>query len=126
MELGFFPGLLAGLTAGWFGWMAHRAGRNRTLWAVGGAAFALITSTIVFGLGRSVSIPYSAHERAVDHFEWVVSAVALIGVVGWLLTLGLHRHHLVLWRTIKPESSQTADSKPASPAPRKEIRPVGR
>ncbi len=123
MELGSVPWLLAGLTGAWFGWMAHRAGRNLTLWGVGGAAFALVTSTIVLGLGQAAAIPYSDHDRSVEHLEWVLSAVALIAILGWLLTMSLHRHHLAIWGTFRPDSSpveaNAADSKPGSAAPRK-------
>jgi len=85
------PWLLALVTALWFGWMARRAERNWVLWGLGGAAFALVTSTIVFGLGQAASIPFSQSQRAALHLEWTVVAVVLIGLLGGLMTLGLPR-----------------------------------
>jgi len=118
MEIGRVPWLLAILTAGWFGWMASRAGRNWILWAVGGAAFGLVTSTIVMGLGQAVSIPFWDHERRVDHLEWTTAAVVLIALAGWVLTSSLHRHHLAIWRKIRPGADSTepatTDPKPGS------------
>ena len=123
MELAFLPWLLATLAAMWFGWMAYRADRSPTLWAVGGATFALVTSTIVLGLGQAVSIPYSDQDRAVEQAEWVVTAVALIAVLGWVLTLSLHGHHLAVWRAIKSDSGPaepfSAESKPGTVTLRK-------
>ena len=120
MEQRVIPWLLAGLTAGWFCWMGVRAGRNPALWGVGGAAFGLVTSAIVFGLAQARTIFYSAHDRRVGHIEWLVIAVLLILVFGWLLTLSLHRHHLAVWRKFNPESapaqSSAVEAKPASPA----------
>jgi uncharacterized membrane protein YidH (DUF202 family) len=105
MEIGQIPWLLTIITAGWFWWMAKRAERSVTLWAVGGAAFGLVISTIVLGLGHAASIPFSDHERTVDQIKWTAAAVFIIGVGGWTLTSGLHRHHLVLWRIIKKGDS---------------------
>jgi hypothetical protein len=103
METERIPWLLAALTAGWFGWMAHRAGRTATLWAVGGAAFGLVISTLVLGLGNATSIPFSDHERSVDQAEWIITSAVLIAIIGWLLTASLHRHHLLIWRKLKPD-----------------------
>jgi hypothetical protein len=118
MEIGMAPWLLALLTAGWFGWMARREERNLALWAVGGFAFGLVTSTLVLGLGQASSIPFSDHERKVDQIEWTVAAVVLIAVAGWLLTASLHRHHLTVWRKFKPGADSTdltsAESRPAA------------
>jgi hypothetical protein len=117
MEIGRIPWVLAILTAGWFGWMASRAGRNWILWAVGGAAFGLVTSTIILGLAHAASIPFSNRDRKVDQLEWTMAAVAVIGVGGWALTSSLHRHHLIIWRKIKPgpcsEEPATSEAKPA-------------
>lgn len=119
MEIGAIPWLLAIVTAGWFGWMAHRAARNVTLWAVGGAAFGLVVSTIILGLGHAASIPFSDHERAVDQIKWTTAAVVIIGVGGWALSSGLHRHHLKLWRKFTGGTggaSNGSDTKPAASA----------
>ena len=94
--------MLAILTAGWFGWLACRAERNWILWVVGGAAFGLVTSTLIFGLCQAASIPFSDHQRATDRLEWTIAAVVVILIGGWGLTSGLHRHHLAIWRLFRP------------------------
>jgi hypothetical protein len=85
------PWLLAVATAIWFGLTARRAERDATLWSLGGGFFALVVSTIVFGLGHAAAMPFSAHERARLHVQWTGEAVVLIGILGWLFTLGLYR-----------------------------------
>jgi len=121
MEIGTIPWLLAIITAAWFWWMAWRAGRNVTLWAVGGAAFGLVISTIVLGLGQASSIPFSDHERTVGQIKWTAAAVLIIVAGGWALASGLHRHHLMLWRRFKGDDATTngTEPKPASPPPSK-------
>jgi hypothetical protein len=121
METERLPWLFAILTAGWFGWMAHRAGRSWALWAVGGAIFGLVASTIVIGLGNAVSLPYSEHERTVHRLKWTAAAAALIVVVGWMLTSSLHRMHVSIWRRIKSQpaatpTAPTSESKTTTPA----------
>jgi hypothetical protein len=108
MDIGIIAWLLAILTAGWFGWMANRAGRNWVLWAVGGAAFGLVASTTIIGLEQSASIPFSYHERRMDHIKWTALAAVFIAVAGWALTASLHRHHLRLWQKIRPGSGSGA------------------
>ena len=102
METERMPWLFAILTAAWFGWMAGRAGRTKTLWAVGGAAFGLVISTLVIGLGHAVTIRFSDPARSAANIKYIVIATVLIAIVGWLLTSSLHRHHLSIWRSLKP------------------------
>lgn len=116
MEIGITPWLLAIVTAAWFWWMAKRAGRNVTLWAVGGAAFGLVASTIVLGLGHAVGIAFSDQQRRAHHLKWTAAAVGIIVVGGWALTSGLHRHHLMLWRKIRGEGPNSAP-KETKPGP---------
>ena len=118
MEIARIPWLLAIVTAGWFWWMAKRAGRNVTLWAVGGAAFGLVVSTLVLGLGHAASIPFSDQQRRAQQLKWTAAAVGLILVGGWALTSGLHRHHLILWRKIRGKDATAAgnESKPGPAA----------
>ena len=123
MEIGKIPWLLAFLTALWFGWMASRAARNWILWAVGGAAFGLVTSTIVIGLLRAGSIPFSDQQRQVDHIKGALVAAILILIGGWLLTSSLHRHHLAIWRILKPDLP--AQPKTAAEAAAKQRPPNG-
>lgn len=93
MSITSTPWILALITAIWFALMARRAQGNWVLWAIGGGLFALVTSTIIFGLGDAGSIPFSDHDRVVFHLKWTAISVVVIGVLGWLFTWGLHRHH---------------------------------
>ena len=99
------PWLLAVITAIWFGLTAHRADRNSALWSLGGGLFALVVSTIVFGLGHAAAMPFSDRERARLHVEWTVEAVALIAIMGWLFTLGLYRANWRFWNQQKPAAA---------------------
>ena len=108
MEITTIPWLLAFVAAAWFGLMARGAGRNWVLWGLGGALFALVTSTIVFGLGSASCIPFSDHDRSVFHLQWTVISVVLIAAGGWLLTMSLHRHHLLLLRRLGSPTSAAA------------------
>lgn len=104
MSLTTIPWIITIITTLWFGFMAHRGERNWVLWGLGGGLFALVTSTIVFGLGHASSIPFSDHERSSLQVKWSVISFLLVGIVGWLLTLSLHRQHLLLWRLFGVES----------------------
>ncbi|HZR21726.1 MAG TPA: hypothetical protein VFE51_30870 [Verrucomicrobiae bacterium] len=105
METFQLPWLFAILTAIWFGWMANRAGRTWVLWAVGGAAFGLVASTLVIGLGNASSIPYSEHQAMMDRLAWITAAALLILSIGWLLTAGLHRHRLLMDQQARESAS---------------------
>jgi hypothetical protein len=111
MSLTRIPWIITIITTLCFGIMAYRAERNWVLWGLGGGLFALVTSTIVFGLGHASSIPFSEHERSSLQIKWAVISILLVGIVGWLLTLSLHRQHLVLWRLFGIESG------PLNPSP---------
>jgi hypothetical protein len=105
MEVERVPWLFAVFTAAWFGWMAKRAGRTSTLWISGGAAFGLVTSALVLGFGHARSIPFSDHDHKAGDAEWIIVAILLIAIIGWLLTSSLHRHHLLLWRKLRSEQA---------------------
>lgn len=110
MSLTTIPWVIAIITSLWFGFMAHRAERNWVLWGLGGGLFALVTSTIIFGLGHASSTPFSEHERSTLQVEWAVISVLLVGIIGWLLTLSLHRQHLLLGRILRVDSGPTPAS----------------
>jgi hypothetical protein len=113
METEGAPWLFALLTAAWFWWMANRANRTRTLWAVGGGAFGLVISTLILGLGRARSLPISDQHRSVTQLKWAIVAAVVIIIAGWVLTSGLHRHHLALWRRFRPASAAPSPSVPS-------------
>ncbi len=113
MIITIVPWVLAMVTACWFGLMAVKARRNWKLWTVAGGVFALVTSTFIFGLCQAVAIPFSNHDLAVLHAKWTVVSVVVIGALGWLLTCGLHRQHLILWAKFYSASAASAPN-PAS------------
>ena len=119
METERIPWLFAIVTAAWFGWMAGTAGRTKTLWAIGGAAFGLVVSTLVLGLGHAVRIPFSDHARSIADIKYIILAAVLIGLVGWMLTSSLHRHHRLILRSLKPgagapEPAASSSTRPVS------------
>jgi hypothetical protein len=116
METEAAPWLFALVTAAWFWWMADRANRTHTLWAVGGGAFGLVASALILGLGRARRIGFSDHHGFISELKWEVLAVVVVLIGGWILTAGLHRHHLALWRRLNPGTA-TAEPHSASPKP---------
>jgi len=116
MEIEGTPWLFALATAAWFWWMADRAKRTRTLWAVGGGAFGLVISALVIGLGRARQIAFSDQQRVSSELKWDLLAAVIFAILGWLLSSSLHRHHLALWRKLKPANPVPEPSSvPTSP-----------
>lgn len=113
-EMMAVPWLLAVGTAVWFGFAAKRAERNSALWSLAGGLFALVVSTIVFGLGHAAAMPFSDQARARLHLQWTAEAVVLIGLLGWLFTLGLHRQGWRFWNPRTPSTPpQQSTGRPA-------------
>ena len=112
------PWLIAAATAFWFGLMARSAGRAWPLWTLGGAAFGLVTATIVWGVNDSAATPITEHQKQVMHVKWTVIAILLVGVVGWLLTLGMHGQHKVLWSAFSPRPEERP-APPTTPNPQR-------
>jgi hypothetical protein len=108
------PWLFSLATAVWFGVMAYRARRSWLLWALGGALFALVTTTMIEGVGKAAFIPLS--DEAVVMFRIKLAAVSAFNVVflGWLLTLSLQRRKLVYWRqsrnSAQPKKGKNVES----------------
>ena len=106
------PWLFAAATAVWFGLLAFRAQRSFLLWGFGGGLFALVTSTIVFGLARATYIALS-HEAYVHRLtQALFLSFFLILVLGWFFTASLHHHQQALWQLIRGRLGDT----PPSPA----------
>lgn len=114
MIITIVPWVLAVVTACCFGLLAVEAGRIWELWAIAGGVFALVTSTFIFGLCQAVAIPFSDHELMILHLKWTLVCGVVVGALGWLLTLGLHRQHLVLWKKFTADSALTSTT-PTSP-----------
>lgn len=106
------------MTAGWFAIMARQAGRNWTLWGFSGGAVGLVVSTIVFGLAQAGFIPMSDAQQTRFHIGAVVVALALTGILGWVLTMHLHRQHQVLFNAMmgRPASTPPPPADPKRPA----------
>ena len=124
MSLTTIPWVIGIITALWFGFMALRAERNWVLWGLGGGLFALVTSTIVFGLGHASSIPFSEHERSSLQVQWAVISILLVGIIGWLLTLSLHRQHLLLWKLFRLDSNQLNPTPASAGEPQPKASPL--
>jgi len=89
--IGRIPWPVAAATAIWFGIMAHKVGKNRVLWAIGGGLLGLVVTTIVMGLSQATFIPFST--EAIGPFRLKMAGVAVLIVLclGWLFTGTLHR-----------------------------------
>jgi len=89
-------------TAIWFGMMARRAGRNWVPWALGGALFALVTTTVILGVSQAAFIPLSHGAVVRFRIKTVAAACLIVGFLGWLLTLSLQRWRLGARQERKP------------------------
>ncbi len=99
------PWVLGGVSAVWFALLAVRAGKSWVLWGLAGGIFGLVSSTFVFGLGHATGIPFSDRSRYALHVEWTLAAIALILLIGGLITW-------TLWRKSRAAASAQAQSAP--------------
>jgi phosphatidylserine synthase len=74
------PWTVAALAAAVFAAIAHRAGRSRALWGLGSGLFALVVTTIIWGVGHASDIPFSDLERTGLRIRWTVEALIVIVV----------------------------------------------
>ena len=101
MSVNIVPWFFAAATAIWFAVMAARAHRGWVLWAIGGGLFALVVTTIVFGLSRATLIPIS-HETTVHvRIRAILLSLLLVLAFGWIFTNNLHGHLSKLWNALK-------------------------
>jgi hypothetical protein len=110
------PWLFALGTAVWFGLMALRAGRSWFGWAVGGAFFALVVSTIVLGISNAMGLPISHGAIEAHQVKSVVVTLVAVLVLGWVVTISLHRHPQRIWEAINTQAGgpKPGQSKPSS------------
>jgi hypothetical protein len=81
--------------------LAHRSQRNRILWAIGGGLFALVVTTIVFGVSRASLIALS-HETTVHaRIQAILISFLLVLVFGWIFTNNLHGQLSNAWSALK-------------------------
>jgi len=101
MTVNIAPWFFAAATAVCFGVLAHRSQRNRILWAIGGGLFALVVTTIVFGVSRASLIALS-HETTVHaRIRAILISFLMVLVFGWIFTNNLHGHLSNLWSALK-------------------------
>jgi hypothetical protein len=90
--IGMIPWPIAAATAAWFGLMAHKAGKNSVVWAIGGGVLAMVVATIVVGLAQATFIPYDTEEITTFRLKVAALALVLVFCLGWLFTGTLHEH----------------------------------
>jgi len=105
------PWLLCVVTAVWFAFMAFRAKEGILGWAVAGAILGLVTSTIIMGLGHAAYISMSEATAQSFRIKTALLSAAAILVLGWICSLSLHQHHLLILRLIR----RTPGSEPGKP-----------
>src|SRR5215472_12640900 len=101
MTINIAPWIFAALTAVAFAVLASRANRNRVLWAIGGGLFALVVTTVVFGLYRATLIPISSATTVHVRIRAMLLSFLLILVFGWIFTNNLHGHLGNAWSALK-------------------------
>jgi hypothetical protein len=115
--IGSIPWPVAAGTAIWFGVMAHKAGKNFVLWAIGGGLLGLLVTTIVLGLAQATFIPFSTQEITPFRLTIAGLAILLVAGAGWLFTGSLHRHLLAaLKRPAAPPPSPSVPAKQPAPS----------
>jgi hypothetical protein len=119
--VGVVPWPVAAATAIWFGVMAYKAGKNATLWAIGGGMLALIITTVVMGLGQAAFVPFTSEQQSMFRIKIGALAIFIVFCLGWLFTGSLHPHLLAPWK--KP--GETPKGLPAGPAPVVPAKPPG-
>ncbi len=95
------PWILSAVTAIWFGVMAYRDKQNWLPWALSGASFSLVATTIVVGLNRATFLNVSHETYAAFRVRTVLISVGFTLFCGLILTSGLHRHGVGVQNWIK-------------------------
>lgn len=114
--IGAVPWPVAAATAIWFGVMAYKAGKNATLWAIGGGMLALIITTLVMGLGQAAFIPFTSEQESMFRIKIAALAIFIVFCLGWLFTGSIHPHLLAPWkRPMETPKNVTKELVPAVP-----------
>ena len=101
MTINIAPWFFAAVTAIAFAVLASRARRGWGLWAIGGGLFALVVTTIVFGVSHATLIALS-HETTVHvRIRAILLSFLLVLVFGWIFTNNLHGHLSNIWSALK-------------------------
>ena len=101
------PWLFSVATAFVFGMMAHRAGRSKFPWILGGALFGLVVSAFVLGLSQAVFMREAHEAYVIFRIKVILISALLIAVPGWFLTGSLHSQLLALWQTVRKRFAKT-------------------
>lgn len=81
--------------------LAHRTGRAWLPWALLGGTSTLVITTITVGVAEAAFIPLSHNAYVNFRAKVILAALFLNGLCGWLITIGLHQHHVVLARLFR-------------------------
>ena len=75
-----WPFIMALGAAVGFGFLAFRSRRNWIAWALGGAAFGLVTATFASGLANAEAVPYTQAVRSSHQFVAAAVTVVIVGL----------------------------------------------
>jgi phosphoribosylformimino-5-aminoimidazole carboxamide ribotide isomerase len=90
-ELQFIPWVLAAITGAVLAWVGYRSRGAWAPWAIGGAIYALVISTIVIGLFHASFLPLSEAAESSMHLKATLFSLLLILAVGALFTFRMWR-----------------------------------
>ncbi len=90
------PWLFCAAAALAFGLMARRFARPWFPWAFLAGVSSLILTTLILGLAEAAFIPISRQAQIEFSIMTISAAVLLNACLGWLVTTGIHRQHVVL------------------------------
>jgi hypothetical protein len=119
--IGAVPWPVAAATAIWFGVMAYKAGKNASLWAIGGGMLALIITTLVMGLGQAAFIPFTSEQESMFRIKIAALAIFIVFCLGWLFTGSIHPHLLAPWK----RPMETPKNVPKELVPAVPVKPPG-
>ena len=100
------PWLFFAIAAVSLGLVAKRAGRAWLPWALLGGTGSLVITTVTLGVGEAAFIPVSHSAWLNFCLKVVLIAILLNGVYGWIITTGIHGHHIILVRSLRSVSAK--------------------
>ena len=77
----------------WFGYTAHRAGRSRLGWGLGGAVLAVAVSSVVFNAGAALFGPFQSGDLMAFFAGGLIVAVTITAGIGHVLMGNLKASH---------------------------------
>ena len=64
----------------------------------------MLVSTIVLGISNAQFLPVSREAIEAHQVKSVAAALVVILLLGWLVTIGLHRHPLRIWKALSKQA----------------------